>query len=222
MNVVITSATEKEILQIKQAINPLYTEGSTRLQVSFVISGVGMLSSCFQISKLIFEQKPELVIQAGIAGSFDEQMALSKVVAVKDEYLGDLGVEENGNFTDIFDLHLQEPDSLPFKNKSLHNPWLEKLNLLQLDTVNAVTINEITTRKERIAQLRTKYNPQIESMEGAALHYCCLQTETPFIQIRAISNYIGERDKSKWQFKASFDNLTSIITSYLDRLYTIE
>lgn len=181
-----------------------------------------MLSSCFQISKLIFEQKPELVIQAGIAGSFDEQMALSKVVAVKDEYLGDLGVEENGNFTDIFDLHLQEPDSLPFKNKSLHNPWLEKLNLLQLDTVNAVTINEITTRKERIAQLRTKYNPQIESMEGAALHYCCLQTETPFIQIRAISNYIGERDKSKWQFKASFDNLTSIITSYLDRLYTIE
>jgi futalosine hydrolase len=35
-------------------------------------------------------------------------------------------------------------------------------------------------------------------MEGAALHYTCLMEKIPFMQLRSISNYIAERDKSKW------------------------
>ena len=36
---------------------------------------------------------------------------------------------------------------------------------------------------------------------GAALHYVCREMNIPFLQIRAASNYIGERDKEKWQMK---------------------
>ena len=46
-----------------------------------------------------------------------------------------------------------------------------------------------------------KFLPVIESMEGAALHYVCLMEKIPFLQIRSISNYIGERDKKKWNMK---------------------
>jgi futalosine hydrolase len=31
-------------------------------------------------------------------------------------------------------------------------------------------------------------------MEGAALHFVCLQEDISFIQLRAISNFVGERD----------------------------
>ncbi|MCW3109255.1 MAG: mqnB [Segetibacter sp.] len=222
MKVVITSATEKEIVQIKQLLNPIYTQKSARLQVSFHESGVGILSACFSIAKMIFEQKPDLVIQAGIAGTFDNNNTLGKVVAVKDEMLADTGVEENGSFKDLFDLNLQQENLFPFAGRKLHNIFLNELNYLQLDEVTGITINEITTRTERIEALKAKYHPAIESMEGASLHYCCLQTSTPFIQIRAISNYIGERDKTKWNFKDAFENLTGIIIKYVDHLYSLK
>jgi len=47
----------------------------------------------------------------------------------------------------------------------------------------------------------------IESMEGAAFHYVCLQEAVPFLQLRAVSNMIGERDKTKWLMKEAIDNL---------------
>jgi futalosine hydrolase len=94
------------------------------MTVSFHQSGIGILASCFSISKLIHEQKPDLIIQAGIAGTFNEEQTLSKVVVVKEEILGDIGVEENGLFKDLFDLALQDENLFPFSNKRLINSSL--------------------------------------------------------------------------------------------------
>ena len=221
MKVVITSATETEILPIKDAINTNYTLGNFKMTVSFHQSGIGILASCFSILKLISEQKPDLIIQAGIAGTFNEESTLNKVVVVKEEILGDIGVEENGLFKDLFDLDLQDDNLFPFSNKRLINSRLNQLNYLKLDEVTGITINEITTRLQRIDQLKAKYSAAIESMEGASLHYCCLQTSTSFIQIRAISNYIGERDKSKWIINSALKNLTNAVLLYVEQLYKV-
>ena len=84
-----------------------------------------------------------------------------------------------------------------------------------------ITVNEITTRKERIKQLKKKYEPLTESMEGAALHYVCRSMGTSFLQMRTISNYVGERDKSKWMIKEAIHNLNSTLLKYIDKLYKI-
>lgn len=219
MKVIITSAAEKEIVQVKQAVHHDYSTDNTKFIVKFHQSGIGILSSCFSISKLIFEKKPDLIIQAGIAGAFDAEVTLGKVVTVKEEFIADTGVEENGNFKDLFDMKLLNENLFPFCNKRLMNSQIDKLNHLKLEEVTGITVNEITTRLHRMEQYRAKYNAAIESMEGASLHYCCLQTGTPFIQIRAISNYIGERDKTKWKLNESFQNLSRIILLYIDCLY---
>ena len=44
-------------------------------------------------------------------------------------------------------------------------------------------------------------------MEGAALHYVCLSEKIPFLQLRSVSNYVGERDKSKWALREAIMNL---------------
>jgi futalosine hydrolase len=221
MKVVITSATNLELNRIRKDMKPEYLNGSESLNVMFHVSGVGMLATCFSLTKLIYDQKPDLIIQAGIAGCFDSKVFLAEVVAVKDEVAGDIGVEENGVFSDLFDMHFQKENEFPFTSRNLVNPWLSKYNLLQLEEIAGITVNEISTRKDRIEQLRIKYKPVIESMEGAALHYVGLQTHVPFIQLRAISNYIGERDKSKWKFNEAFENLSSIIIRYLDVLASL-
>ncbi|MEJ7829001.1 MAG: futalosine hydrolase [Segetibacter sp.] len=211
MKVVITSATTHEAYNIKQNI---CQTSLNDLKVSFHISGLGILSTCYSLTKMIFEQKPDIIIQVGIAGSFDKTIALGKVFAVKEECVGDIGVEENGLFNDVFDMKLEDENAFPYAGRKLTNPWLSKYNFLQLDEVDGVTINEISTRPERIRQLKSKYSPVIESMEGAALHYVGLQMQVPFIQIRAVSNYVGARDKSKWNFNEALENLGDTVLRY--------
>jgi futalosine hydrolase len=46
-------------------------------------------------------------------------------------------------------------------------------------------------------------------MEGAALHYCCIKLNQPFIQLRGISNMIGERDRSKWTMQEAIENMNT-------------
>lgn len=218
MKVAIVCATEKEILPIREALNTKCFDENIKTEVSLNNSGIGILASCFSISKLIFEQQPDLVIQAGIAGTFNEEETLGKVLVVKEEIHGDLGVEENGLYKDLFDLGLENKNIFPFFNKKLINTGLSHLNYLELDEVTGITISEITTRLHRINQLKNKYNAAIESMEGASLHYSCLQTSTSFIQIRAISNHVGVRDKSKWAINSALKNLTNVILLYIEQL----
>jgi futalosine hydrolase len=59
-------------------------------------------------------------------------------------------------------------------------------------------------------------------MEGAALHYVCLMENIPFLQIRSISNYAGQRNKAKWNFNDSIQNLNRELVSFFNRLKQIE
>ena len=221
MRVIITAATVAEWMPSFLEMNHLYTGESQRLKVQFHQSGVGMLASAVAITRMVIEDKPDLIIQAGIAGCFDASAALGKVVLIKDESLADMGVEEDGKWKDIFDLKLEKSSYHPFERRKLPNPWLAKFNLLKLPEVSAITINEISTNKERILQLVKKYDPYTESMEGAALHYVCREANIPFIQMRAVSNYIGERNKANWKIKEAIDNLNQGLLKYVDKLYRI-
>ena len=95
----------------------------------------------------------------------------------------------------------------PYTGKNLVNSEEELLQRYNLPLVKAVTINEITTRPARIQQLQQKYQPVVESMEGAAFHYIALMEKIPYIQLRAVSNMVGERDKLKWKMKEAIQVL---------------
>lgn len=222
MKVIVTAATIEEWMPCFSDINTLYTEKSHRLHVQFHQSGVGLLASAFSLTKLILEEKPSLVIQIGIAGCFDEKCSPGKVVIVNEDMVADQGVMEEGNWKDIFDLKLERSNYTPYEKRRLPNPWIKKFNLTKLPVVNAITVNQISTDEAYIKKLKKKYNPYIESMEGAALHYVCRMQQIPFVQVRAVSNYIGERDKSKWHISEALQNLNSNIIKYMDKLYRIE
>lgn len=221
MKVVVTAATTGEWMPALLNIPALYTSDSNRFKVLFHQSGVGMLSSAVSLTSLMIDDKPDFIIQMGIAGAFDTNISLGKVVVVKDEMLGDMGVVEDNRWKDIFDLKLEKSSYPPFEKRKLSNPFLETFNLLKLPEVNAITINQITTGEERIQQLIKKYDPTIESMEGAALHYVCREFNTPFIQLRAISNYVGERDKTNWKIQEAIENLNQTVLKFIDKLYKI-
>ena len=208
MNIIVAASTIPEIEPLIETPHlPLY---------KLLITGVGAPATVYALTKQVYKEKPDLIIQAGIAGTFIQE-GLGRVYVIKEDRFADMGVEENGKWRDLFEMGLAHADELPFQNGWLKNeyPFIHELNL---PLATSITINEITTNKSRIDLLRSKYQPTIESMEGAALHFVCLQEQIPFIQIRAISNYVGERDKSKWQMQEASKNLNSSLTNILQEI----
>lgn len=214
MNVLIAAATPGEIKEVSE-----FLEKQSFLinqnQFSLLITGIGGIAATYHLTKSIQNKRPGYIIQAGIAGSFHDKFPIGSVVCVHEEMIGDMGAEENNEFKDLFDLGLMEENDVPFSRKILKNPLAEEPGMHTLPLVRSIGINEITTREERIKLLKEKYDPQIESMEGAAFHYVCLNEQIPFLQIRAISNYVGERNKEKWNMKMAIENLNRKIVEIL-------
>ncbi len=219
MRVIITAATNGEWMPSFQKINPAYVGNSKRFSVGFHESGIGMLASSVSLMKMFTQETPSLIIQIGIAGCFDKKVPLGKVFAVKDDFAGDIGVVENKVWKDLYDLKLDKPNDPPYEKKSLPNPWLNQYNLLKLPTKKAVTVNTISTEKSKIELYSGRYKATLESMEGAALHYIGRDLHAPFIQLRAVSNYVGERNKSKWKMQEAIYNLNESLLQLLDELH---
>ena len=181
-----------------------------------LVTGVGMMPAAYALARSISRKKPDLIIQAGLAGSFEEKLKSNQVVAVRDEIIGDLGVEEQGKFKSVFDLGLQDKDGFPWSGGRLRNedPLLQSCGL---PIVDSVTVNEISTNKERMGHYR-ELGVQIESMEGAALHYVALLERTRFLQLRAVSNVAGERDKSKWTLGSAIESLNRSLQELLTKI----
>ncbi len=216
MNILVAAATEMEIKPFLQYIEEKKYQ-KRDCTIDRLITGVGLVHTTYSLTRYLSRHQPDLIIQAGIGGSFHPFYPPGAVVIIKEEIIADAGVEERGEFRDLFDMQLIE-DALPYTGKVLANPHYTWLDKVKLSKVTAVSVNEITTRPERIQVLQEKYGAVIESMEGAALHYVCLQENVPFLQWRAVSNFAGERDKSKWKMQEAIHHLNEQLTQFVHTL----
>ena len=174
--------------------------------IEILITGVGVPATLFHLHERVLSVGYELIIQAGIGGSFIDTLALGTVVTIGSDCFADIGMEEKGSFTPIAASALANKNEYPYKNGRLLNTN-PLLNRLPFQVVDAVTVNKVSDNLLQREQIIQHFQPTIESMEGAALHYVCLQKSIPFLQVRAISNMVGVRDKSQWKMKASIEML---------------
>jgi len=203
MRTLLFAATEFEIAPTLQFIE----DKKLADQVQVIITGVGLMSATYAITKAVGAHRPELLLQAGLAGCVDTDLPLGTTAAVLREMVGDLGVEQAGSFTSAFDMGLIRPNERPWQDGKLANPHEELLRTAGLPLVDSITVNEVSTAEDRISYYKHGLQAGIESMEGAALHYVGLMEDIPFLQIRSFSNYVGERDKSKWVLDGAIEIL---------------
>jgi futalosine hydrolase len=194
MNIAVVAATRMELEFLKQFFD---TQGVE--EPSMLTTGVGLTSATYSILNMVTAQGPDLVVQVGIAGSFTPRFEIGTAVAVREEIVADMGVEENSGYKDLFELGLEEKNTYPYLKGKLVNPHQSLLLHTNLSLASAVSVNEISVEEKRINRFVHKYGAELESMEGMALHHVCLLQGIPFLQIRGISNAVGERDKSKWR-----------------------
>ena len=216
MNVLIVAATEFEIgpwLNRNNSHNPI---------ADVLITGVGMTATAFTLTKHLQNRKYDLIIQAGVGGSYTEDLGLGDVVFVSSDQFGDAGAEDQDKYLDLFEMGLLTENQFPFSAKKLINPLEVVSNRIVLPQVSGLTVNTVSGSERTIKLRKEKYGCQVESMEGAAFHYVCLQEGVAFAQVRAISNYVMPRDKSQWQMKDAIFNLNNWLIGFITEVESLK
>jgi futalosine hydrolase len=172
-----------------------------------LITGVGMTATAFALGQHL-PGSYSLVLNLGIAGSFNRNTPLGSVVQVISDVFAELGAENKEQFLSI--------EQLGFGTSTyLSTGDLEHQALEQLLKVKAITVNKVHGNKLSIAAVVNRLDPEIESMEGAAVFYCCSQTGLPALQVRSISNYVEERNKGDWKIGLAIKNLNQWAIDFL-------
>ncbi len=214
MTCLLVAATSFEISPFIESYRNSNYQSGDKHELDILITGIGLTASTYSITKQINLKRPDIVIQAGIAGCFDRNIPLASVFAVKQDRIADLGVVKKDEFRSLFDSGLADPNHYPYSRGWLVNKS-DAIKKTKLKKVKAISVNEISTQKRRIKFYEDSFEPVLESMEGAALHHVCLMEKIDFFQLRSVSNYIGERNKKNWRLQTSIDNLNTELINLL-------
>ena len=194
-----------------------YNDRLDSFETDLLITGIGSMATAWSLKQwIILNEKPDLAINAGIAGSFNERLNIGDVVMPVSDCFADAGVEDGENFLTLFESGLINANDFPYKDGLLYTDtrYNEKMKSI-LKPVRAITVNTATGSETTKGKLLKKFNPDIETMEGATFFYICSRENIPFLALRAISNKVEPRDKNNWNIDLALNNLSEKLIDVL-------
>ena len=221
MEVLIVSATFLEIknvitdLKFNKISDNLYHVNFENQSIDILITGIGIAFTVYALTKTLSKKQYNLVINTGIAGSLSGKLKIGDLVQVTSEEFADLGIRSESSFSTLFEMGFIDKNTYPFSDTKLKNNSFQNTFTTNIQQVKGITVNTVNGNKNEIENIKNKFNADIESMEGAAFFYVCLMEKVPFIEIRAISNYVEERNKENWNIPLAINNLTTMIKKIL-------
>lgn len=220
MNILIVSATHFEVkplldfLDIQYPVNGL-NDGNKKIKdhyIKVLITGIGMVNTAFMMGKFIDNQY-ELILNVGVCGAFNKTLNLGDLVNITTDVLSELGAEDGNDFLTYDQLNLA--GEYIFKDSSNQHHY-NAINTLK--QVKGITVNTIHGNENSIAKAEKLFKADVESMEGAAFFSSCDDFNGDYFQIRAISNYVEKRDKSKWQMPLAITNLNDFVIKFINEI----
>jgi futalosine hydrolase len=184
--------------------------------VDVLITGIGVAFTTFHLTSTLHQEKYDLVIDFGIAGSLTRQLKIGEVVNVVYEEFADLGAETSEEFLTLFESGFIDINEFPFENGILKAS--DALAWEGLKKVRGITVNRSHRNPDSISKLLSKFSGHTESLEGAAVFYVCNWLGIECYQIRAISHYVEIEDSSKWNIPLALDNLKHSLIQHLTHL----
>jgi futalosine hydrolase len=202
-----------------------------------LVTGIGLVNVAQSLTAAIETLNPAMVIQTGCGGAYKTSGLSIGDLGIADEEIDfHLGLERHlslpavgKNVSNSFEF----PESLPFPvmikdgceyqnrfplDKGLSRWAFEILNRLfensvQIATGSFVTVSTITATEEKASLICQYYTPCIESMEGSGAAQICLFYNIAFLEIRGVSNDVGNRNRSQWNLPLASE--TSVKAAHL-------
>jgi len=206
MKTLVVAATKAELTFFYQHFNLPDGDFVESKNFDLLITGVGMVATAFALGKHL-SSKYSLVVNFGIAGSFDRNIALGTVLNITEDTFAELGAENGEEFLTISDLGFGENHYTSKTSRSVRLP-----------VAKGITMNCVTGSEKSIKNLIKRLNPTTESMEGAAVFYASKQLNIDCLQIRSISNYVEPRNKDNWKIGLAIKNLNDWAIAFIGEM----
>jgi futalosine hydrolase len=206
--------------------------GLSNCRTEVLVGGPGAVNTAQSLTAYLEHKRADLIVQTGCAGFFPSS----------DLALGDVAIA-----SECIDIHcgVENPktpfplDKLPFSLLSEESddntahfviaPQLVAAATAALNKMTAahvfriasgpiLTVATITATNERAADLFAAYAPLMEAMEGAAAAHTARLYDVPFLEIRAASNCVGERDHANWDLSMAFAHTATAVKALIEHL----
>lgn len=181
-----------------------------KLEIDLLITGIGMVATAYYTGKALNDSY-DAAINMGICGSFNRNLEPGDVVNVYEDSFAELGAEDGDAFLSLEAMGLEGVATVSNRKYGALSSTIELL-----PKVTGITVNTTHGSDASIEKVFSRFHPYVESMEGAAFMYACDNENIPYVQIRAVSNYVERRNRESWKIPLAIGNLNKKIIEVLD------
>ncbi|MCH7232076.1 futalosine hydrolase [Glycomyces sp. L485] len=181
---------------------------SLRHELDVLVSGVGPAAAAAATARALAENGTmgrayDVVVNAGICGAFKGRAEVGDVLIGTDSVAAELGVALPRRFQPI--------DEIGFGTNRI---GCNTVLTVAMEGVRGeiLTLASITGSAALAENLAGRHPEAVgEAMEGFGVATAAQQAGLPFAEIRAVSNYVGDRDVAKWDWSGALKSLTGAI-----------
>jgi futalosine hydrolase len=191
--------------------------------VLLVVTGVGPVNAALELGAALGRFDVSGVLSLGVAGSYNLDAAqLTAAVAADAEVYAEYGVVGPDGLADASGFafpQLRAQGQVVVQRVALDpEASARAMGLWLADGVltgTAVTVAGITGCPERAVTLAERHGALTESMEGFALALGCASRGLPFLEVRTISNRVGERNRAHWKLDEALAGLGALLAGLM-------
>lgn len=175
--------------------------------------GVGPVESAIGTARELARVAYGCVLSAGIGGAFRPGLRVGEAALIVADALADFGLEGGAA--------LQLPGGRGIVEAQAADATLARRCAgLGVPSVGGLTVTSVTTTDATAHRLHARYGAQVETMETFAVFRAAAAAGVPALGVRGISNYVGDRRNSQWDFRAGAGAAIRALRTVLEHLET--
>lgn len=185
------------------------------------VTGLGKVNTAMGVTMLLERYRPALLINTGCAGAYaGSGLSLGELAVATSEIYGDDGVEIRGGWLSLEDIGLamfEKSDKAYFNEIPLPDQPREKAMHVartlgqSLTPGKFITVSACSGTAARGRELAARFGAVCENMEGAASAHVALCHGVDCLEIRGISNYVEDRDMSRWDIPLAVERAQTFL-----------
>ncbi|MCX9081572.1 MAG: futalosine hydrolase [Candidatus Methanoperedens sp.] len=193
--------------------------------IVFSHCGVGKVNAAHLTTVVLERNDIDYLILFGVGGAYSDATVGDVVVARNENYAEEGVIIGEGwkpmDFTGFALLknEIEYFNTFPMDRK-LMQLAINASKDVGLHTIpgNFITVSQCSGTRVSGEIMQKRFNGLCENMEGAAVSHICAIYGIPMIEIRGISNMIGDRNLNKWNIPLAASNCWKAVSEIIKRL----
>jgi futalosine hydrolase len=187
--------------------------------LTVICAGVGPAAAAAATSAALANGEWDAVLTLGVGGGFEPVAPVGSVVVASAIVASDLGAGSPDGFIPLNQLGLgpvrfEVPE---WWASTAQRRITQRCLSLQVVRGDVLTVSTVTGTHRRASRLLARHpDAAAEAMEGAGVATAAAMFGVPVMEMRAVSNLVGDRNRPSWRMTVALDVLAETAAAVLD------